>query len=46
MSMTNVSNFNKRWKLSMTLKHKLRTYIKFKEQFDTEQYINICVSHR
>ncbi len=30
-----VSNFNERWKLGMTLKPKLRTYIKFKEQIET-----------
>ncbi len=34
-----VSNFNERWKLGMTLKPKLRTYIKFKEQIETEKYI-------
>ncbi len=38
MSMTNVSNFNEMWKLGMTLKHKQRTCIKFKEQIETEQY--------
>ncbi len=41
-----VSNFNERWKLGMILKPKLRTYIKFKEQIETEQYITFCVSHR
>ncbi len=39
-----MSNLNERWKLVMTLKPKLRTYIKFKEQFDIEQCINVCVS--
>ncbi len=47
MSMTNVCQIlNERWKLGMTLKPKLRTYIKFKEQIETEQYINFCVSCR
>ncbi len=42
-----VSNLNERWKLGMTLKPKLRTYIKFKEQFETEQNLKFCVSrHR
>ncbi len=39
-----VSNFNERWKLGLTLKPILRTYIKFKEQFETEQHIKYCVS--
>ncbi len=39
-----VSNLNERWKLGMTFKPKLRTYIKFKDQFETEQYIKCCVS--
>ncbi len=38
--------FNERWKLGMTLNTNLRTYIKFKEQFETKQYITYCVSHR
>ncbi len=29
----------------MTLKPKLRTYFKFKEQFETGQYIKCCVSY-
>ncbi len=29
----------------MTLKRQLRTYIKFKEQSESEHYIYICVSH-
>ncbi len=41
-----MSNFNERWKLGITLKPKLRTYIKFKERIETEQYINFCVSRR
>ncbi len=41
-----VSNLNERCKLGMTLKPKLKIYIKFKEQFETEQYITFCVSHR
>ncbi len=30
----------------MTLKPKLGIYIKFKEQFETKQYLQICVSRR
>ncbi len=44
MPMTNVSTFNERCKLGMTLKPELRTYIKSKKQFETEQYIKFCVS--
>ncbi len=39
-----VSNLNEMGKLGITLKPKLRTYIKFKEQFETELYIKVCFS--
>ena len=41
-----ILNYNERWQLGVTLKPKLRTYITFKDKFDTEEYTKFCVSRR
>ena len=38
------SNYNERWQLGITLKPKLRTYVTFKQNFDSEEYVKYCYS--
>ena len=39
-------NFNSKWKNSLPTKPKLRTYLKFKDVFVTEEYVRSCGSRR
>ncbi len=41
-----ITNENDLWKQGMTQKLKLRTYIKFKDNYDTEDYVKYCLSRR
>ncbi len=40
------ANYDKKWKADLLSKYKLRTYIKFKDDYNVEDYIKYCNSRR
>ncbi len=40
------ANYDKKWKADLLSKPKLRTYIKFKDDYNVEDYVKFCNSRR
>ncbi len=44
--MKNINVVNDEWKTNLYLKPKLRTYVLFKQNYCTENYVKYCMSHQ
>ncbi len=45
-AMNTKANYYKKWKADLLSKPKLRTYIKFKDDYNVEDYVKFCNSRR